>query len=240
MKIFIVGGGSGLGHAIVAASLAAGHQVGYATSAATDRWAGQAVLAVTDCDLSRPGDAATLIRNIETFAPDRLILCAVKTRYQSIGSQSAADIAAEVQFNIATMVAIAAAYARCRPDGAMTFVLSHICFLYNPGFALYKTGKDALDSFAKAIQFDYPRLKVLRVYPGAMKTGFVAHAGYDGASVFPAADPALWARRIINRQSGVLMDAKDLPFLFLTRLLPFGVQKFFFLILFDCLRWLKK
>lgn len=236
MKIFVVGGGSGLGRALVEAALATGYQVGYSTSAPEDPFAGRASLVVTGCDLSSMSNGATLIEKITGFAPDRLVLCAIKTRYKRMDKQSAEDIVAEVQFNIAHQIALANAYAKVCPTGSVTFILSHICFLYNPGFALYKTGKEALDSFARAMQFDYPALKVLRVYPGAMRTGFVAHTQYSGASVFPAIDPALWANRILARQSGVLMDAKDWPFLLFTRFLPFTVQKFFFQTLFRFLQ----
>ncbi|MBV8060710.1 MAG: SDR family NAD(P)-dependent oxidoreductase [Alphaproteobacteria bacterium] len=236
MKIFVVGGGSGFGCTLVRAALAAGHQVAYSTSSATDAFDGQTDLAVTGCDLTQSGQVDVLSDAIRGFAPDRLVLCMIKTHYRPMAEQTATSIDEEVTFNVAVPITLANAYAACRPDGSMTFMLSHICFLYNPGFALYKAGKDALDSFAKSLQFEYPRLKVLCVYPGAMRTGFVTNTGYAGAKVFPAAEPALWAARVLSRDSGVMMAVRDIPFLIMTRLLPFRLQKILFQIIFGLLR----
>ena len=227
MKIFVVGGGSGLGSEIVKAAQQAGHVVCYSTSAAHE-----AKNVIAGCDLRDAGQVERLIGEITTFAPDRLILCPIQTQFKALGSFTSADIAADVAFNISTIIAIAAAYAKSMPAGSVTFLLSHICFLYNPGFTLYKVGKDAIDSFAKAIQFEYPQLRVLRVYPGAMRTNFAASTQYAGLSIFPSKDPALWAARILEKDQGCLIGPVDFLFMILSRAMPFAPQKWFFATLF--------
>ena len=234
MKLFVVGGGSGLGLELVKVGLRQGYEVGYSTSSVQDIFPGEKgiLLRVLGSDFLSMQKHGELSEKIVSFAPDRLIICPVRTKYHRLENTSRAEIFEDISFNVSSVIALAAAYAKARPTGELTFLLSHICFLYNPGFTLYKVGKDAIDSFSKALQFEYPRLNILRVYPGAMKTNFIANTNYTGLALFSPKDPAVWAARILGKNHGYLMGPIDFLFLLTTRFLPFGIQKRLFLLLF--------
>ena len=82
----------------------------------------------------------------------------------------------------------------------INIILSHICFMHNYGFSIYRSHKLFQKSLLQSIQIEFPKTKINYIYPGAIKTNFVKNNNYKGKTIFQPKDPKIIAKLIIEKK----------------------------------------
>ena len=98
-------------------------------------------------------------------------------------------------------------------------VLSHICFMHNYGFSIYRSHKLFQKNLLQSIQIEFPKTKINYIYPGAIKTNFVKNNSYSGKSIFQPKDPKIIAKLIVRKKKR-FYSIIDYIFYLLEKFLP--------------------
>lgn len=87
-------------------------------------------------------------------------------------------------------------------------ILSHINFMFNSGFAIYKSQKIFQKEILDNLKIENPKLKVSYYYPGAMNTNFAKNVGYNGIKISKPIDVKKVAYEIVHKDRKIfsLMD----------------------------------
>ena len=223
----VFGGGSGLGHAIVEEEAQKGHEVFILSSkhtqiSSTHRKNTHFVnFDLTDSD-----------ENIDVFLTSllnkkihKLYFCSIIVKYGSLISKNKSVISNEIKWNITLPVIIIRKFLQKNPDIHFIYILSHICFLYNNGFTLYRMIKKSLESFLMSLEIEFPKLKITRVYPGSINTNFSKNVEYSGLTFFKGVDPDVLAREIVRSRGGVVISKGNRLMQVISQILPFSLQK---------------
>lgn len=101
----------------------------------------------------------------------------------------------------------------------INIILSHVCFMHNYGFSIYRSHKLFQKNLLQSIQIECPKIKVNYIYPGAIKTNFVKNNNYSGKSIFRPKDPKIIAKLIIKKKKR-FYSIIDYIFYLLEKFLP--------------------
>jgi NAD(P)-dependent dehydrogenase (short-subunit alcohol dehydrogenase family) len=181
MSVFLVTGASrGLGREIVAAALAAGHQVVAGVrneSALADLAAGPGELAVVPLDVTDPAAAAAAVSTAtERFGRlDVLVNNAGYANVASIEDVDPADFRAQLETNLLGVVNLTQAalpVLRGQRAGHIVQVSSVGGRLATPGLGAYQTAKWAVGGYSSVLAAEVAPLgiKVTVLEPGGMRT----------------------------------------------------------------------
>tara|TARA_X000001036_G_scaffold431603_1_gene466171 strand:+ start:423 stop:1148 length:726 start_codon:yes stop_codon:yes gene_type:complete len=224
-NIVVFGGGSGLGKSIVETELSLGNSVLAFTS--KNRFSDNANLSYVKINFHNLDiklvAKATYKLNIEKF-----YFCSVSTNFEKFANIKPNKIETEVSFNISNILILIQFILKAHSETKLIYILSHICFIYSPGFSLYRMNKKAIEDLILSLELEYPNFKVTRVYPGAMNTNFVKNTNYSGISIFRRKDPGWWANKIVNSNKKVIITKTDNIIKIFDYALPFFVKKWIY------------
>ena len=171
----ITGAGGGLGRALVAEFSAAGARV-TACDRDSDALAGLQAARLCCFDLRDHRATATAVQALiaEAGAPDVLINNAGWTRAETMESLTPDNIAAEVELNLTSVMALTSALVAAmvgRGGGSLVFISSvnALAHFGNPAYAAAKAG---IDAFARAVAVEHGRhgIRANTVCPGSVRT----------------------------------------------------------------------
>lgn len=114
---------------------------------------------------------------------------------------------------------------RALPDGAsIVFVSSLSRYVSYPGASVYAATKDGLASYARSFSVAYPKLHVLTVYPGPTRTAHARRYSPDNSKENSRMSPEVLASRIIRaiekKQRILIPSAGTWVFAILGRVAP--------------------
>ena len=104
-----------------------------------------------------------------------------------------------INFNILNFAKFLQVLLKKNEKITINIILSHICFMHNYGFSIYRSHKLFQKNLLQSIQIECPKIKVNYIYPGAIKTNFVKNNKYSGKSIFKPKDPKIIAKLIIKK-----------------------------------------
>ena len=132
-----------------------------------------------------------------------------------------------VNFNILNFMKVMKILIKKNNQIKINIILSHICFMYNYGFSIYKAQKLFQKNILQSIKIENPNIKINYIYPGAMKTNFVKNNKYKGKSIFKQKNPKFVARKIIKNKKKFYSKFDILLYL-IEKLLPEKLHNFLF------------
>ena len=138
-----------------------------------------------------------------------------------------------INFNILNFVKFFQVLIKKNDKIKINIILSHICFMHNYGFTIYRSHKLFQKNLLQSLQIEFPNIKINYIYPGAIKTNFVKNNNYQGKSVFKPKNPKIIANDIIQKKKRFYSNI-DYLFYLLEKFLP---EKIYFIIYQQLLRF---
>ena len=220
--VAIIGGGSGLGNCIANYELSKNKKVIVFTSKKFKSKSKQLLIYQTDLNNY---DEQLFINVFKKFNIKKVYYCSVSTSFQKLSEKTNDDVRSEIEFNLTSSILFIKFLLNHNKKINLIFILSHICFLYNPGFSIYRMTKIAVNDLLNSLEFENPEFKVFRVFPGAIDTNFVKNSGYKGKSFLKKRSPDFWAKKIVNSNSKIIINKFDYLISILDVLIPFRIKK---------------
>ena len=187
-------------------------------------------LVIDETDLRSANKIDILLEAIENLSFDLIILNHNVSTYKKLSEKNPKEIEGEILANILASSLILNRLMKKNGPRDIIFILSHICFMFNPGFSIYRASKSFLDSLSKNLAFEYPGINFIRAYPGAIDTNFQDNNNYNGLSIFKKSSANLIAKKILNSltQKRDYICFRDRIIRFIDAILPFSITKFLY------------
>ncbi|MEY2423161.1 MAG: hypothetical protein QOI95_3228 [Acidimicrobiaceae bacterium] len=173
MKLLVVGGSSGIGHAVASQAVHEGHDVIVAARRSVEAWR-SITLDVRD--------EASVARGFDTIAElDAVLYASGIAQLAPLSDQSADDWRATLETNVvgAALVAKHAVPLLATSNGVMLFCSSTTDDEHRWGLGSYGVSKAALNRLVDGLRAEHPEVRFVRATLGpTMSTGFAG--GWDG------------------------------------------------------------
>ncbi len=221
--VLIFGGGSGLGKEIYNIEKSAPNIVFSSKYSANENY--------RYCDFKN-FDEEKFIKEIDKIDIKKVYFCSVMTTFKSFELYDTVDINNEINFNVIVPIKIINILLKKEIKPEIIYVLSHICFLFNPGFTLYRMCKKSMEEFLLAIEIECKDLQIKRVYPGSIDTKFCHNSNYNGKHFFIPKTVNYWAKKIVFSSNKSIISYKDLILQILDKIMPFQLKKSFYNLIF--------
>lgn len=108
-----------------------------------------------------------------------------------------------INFNITNFLLILKSLININSHFHFKIILSHINFMFNTGFAIYKSQKVFQKEILDNLKIENSDLKVSYYYPGAMNTNFAKNVGYNGIKISKPTDVKKVAYEIIHNDKKI-------------------------------------
>ncbi len=138
-----------------------------------------------------------------------------------------------INFNILNFVKFFQVLLKKNDKVIINIILSHICFMHNYGFTIYRSHKLFQKNLLQSLKIEFPNVKINYIYPGAIKTNFSKNNKYQGKSVFKPKNPKDIANSIVKKKKSFYSNI-DYLFYILEKYLP---EKIYFIIYQQILRF---
>lgn len=224
--IAVIGGGSGLGKYIVIEELENNNKVIVFSSNIENKIKNKKV---SYFQLNLNNFDEKLIS--EVFNKNnitKVYYCSVIALFQKFIDFKRKDIDKYIKFNVLNPSLFINLIINRQNTTELVFVLSHICFIFSPGFSIYRMSKIAIEDLLLSIEIENPSFPIRRVYPGAMDTNFVKNSGYKGISIFKRKDPKWWAKKIVYSKKFKIISNIDLIIQIIDNIIPFKIKKWIY------------
>ena len=181
-------------------------------------------------DLRDKSGIDTLLEKTKHLQFDLIIFNHNVSVYKNLEKKPVNEITEEIMANLIAPCLILKNHIKLNQKQKILFILSHICFMYNPGFSIYRASKSFLDSLSKNLTFEYPQSIFIRAYPGAIDTNFQKNNQYTGLSLFKKNQPEVIANKILLALSNKrdFIAPRDRLIRFIDAILPFWVIHFLY------------
>ena len=225
-NVAVIGGGSGLGQELVLEELNKSNKVTVLSSIDRNEiYHGKASCFVMDLNNL---DVNKLDEILKSQKISKIYFCSVIASHKNFKNFTYNEIINQVNFNVTSVVIILNLLVKKYSKIKLVFILSHVCFIFSPGFALYRMYKKAIEDLLLSIEIENPQYLVTRVYPGAIDTNFTKNTNYSGVSIFKKKSPKWWARKIVNSKSNEIISIIDRIIQFIDYLIPFSIKKWLY------------
>ncbi len=194
MNIVVIGSGSGLGREIVNILKEKHNVISFSSKNAEGE-----NLNFIDLNNFSQEDFESKLLNIKNI--DELYYLSNLSEYKKFDSIDQEKFQKFINFNFLNFCLLVQSVLKVNRKIHLKIILSHINFMYNRGFSLYKAQKIFQKNLLDNLQIEFPEIKVSYFYPGAMDTDFVKNNNYTGLSLFKKQSPHLVAKKIINNNS---------------------------------------
>lgn len=221
--VAVIGGGSGLGRYIVIEELNKNNNVLVFTSKIQDEIFDKNV---SYCEMDFLKFNIKLVdKHLKKNEISKIYFCSVIASYKDFKDLKRTDIESQIRFNVTNVLLFIHLLINKYHKVKLVYILSHVCFIFSPGFALYRMNKKAIEDILFSLEIENPRFTVSKVYPGAMDTNFVRNTNYKGFSIFKRRDPNWWAKKIVNSQKNTVVSKVDYLIQILDYIVPFRLKK---------------
>lgn len=186
MSTIIIGGGSGLG-AEIFKELSKINKV-YCFSSKKKTY-----INLINLDIQKFKKSINQIKEIK----EAYFLCNL-SKHQAFLNISKQNLEKYVKFNFLNFSLIIQALIKKNNAIHIKLILSHINFMFNRGFSIYRSQKIFQKTLLDNLQIENKKLLVSYFYPGSMKTNFSKNNNYNGISFFNKQDANEVAKKIID------------------------------------------
>ncbi len=225
-NVAVIGGGSGLGREIVLEELKNKNNVTIFTSNFQNRIQNKNI-SYYNADFS-DFDEQLFNKVFSKKNISKVYFCSVIAKHEKFKNCERVDIEKQIKFNITNVSLFIHFLINKSHNIKLIFILSHVCFIFSPGFAIYRMNKRAIEDLLLSIEIENPHFFVSKVYPGAMDTDFVKNTKYKGLSYFRKKSPKWWAKKIVYSKRKKIISNTDLIIQVADYIIPFFVKKWIY------------